>query len=269
MVAFIAFNCVWWRDPVEHGGRWSVRGSRLGLTAAVAVVVLGSQLSFASPAGGGDLAGLQKQCDAQLRSYDAKIAHDRTLANVLLLLGAATAAVGSAAAGFVSHGTARKVSAIVGAVGAVLAIVPKTLPDPQELNQKKLTASQHAVLGRKCLVEVPFLPADDAAYRTQLEMFAAARLVDCATDPPTETVPDLPRRPSTAVSASVDQAALEMVAAHDRPPVANVDAAGKTGTLAASARPPRPPPPAARVVREARPVEKPVVVPPPPVPARP
>src|SRR5258707_355608 len=70
--------------------------------------------------------------------------------------GGATAALGSAFAGFLTKDGHRRAAALLGALGAVITVLPKTLPDKEALQAHLSAAEKHRVLGSKIRNQLGF-----------------------------------------------------------------------------------------------------------------
>jgi hypothetical protein len=109
-----------------------------------------------------------------------------------MIFGATTAAVGSALAGFLGTEGRRKSAALVGALGAVLTVLPKALPDKTEFEAKLAAADKHHTVGVKFRNQFVFAKATESL--TNAQKYVSARFTDCAALNPPSGVPDLPAR---------------------------------------------------------------------------
>ncbi|MFT3924497.1 MAG: hypothetical protein QM778_18305 [Myxococcales bacterium] len=128
-------------------------------------------------------------CKARIADIKAEIRETESLANIYLIAGAALAAIGSALAGFLDKISLRRVAGVAGAVGAVVSVLPKTLPDLAELNSRLMRADRHWTTGDKVQAQLSLL---DSSVRNACEKYAIARFVDCASESAPENVPELP-----------------------------------------------------------------------------
>ena len=138
-----------------------------------------------------ELDKLRAECEAKLDEYSWRAERSKLASNILLITGAVIAAAGSALAGFLTKSKMRKAAAITGALGAVVAVVPKTLPDATELMQRHDRAGKHRDAGRKVLYQLSEI--GDDKYIPTCREYVIARFVECAGIYPGETVPELPR----------------------------------------------------------------------------
>jgi hypothetical protein len=143
-----------------------------------------------------DVHTMLKKCEVHLEALQQQADTARLLSNTFLLLGAAVAGVGSALAGFLTKTGIRKVMAIVGAVGAVLAVVPKTLKDPSEIVGRRMAGERHRIVAAKVVLQLAYLTHD----KDLAKQYAINRIVDCLSAEPPETVPPLPTPPKQAGS---------------------------------------------------------------------
>jgi hypothetical protein len=138
--------------------------------------------------------GLQQQeqeCTTNVGYFRARIDSATEWSNIFMVLGATVAALGSALAGFLNSTKQRKVAAVVGALGAVVTVLPKTLPDKQDLQTKLTAAERQRVVGTKVRNQFQFAGPDESL--TEAKKYVSARFTDCASLAPPEQVPDLPK----------------------------------------------------------------------------
>jgi hypothetical protein len=154
-------------------------------------------VAAASPEADAIIETALKRCAARIEAHSRRATSARHAANILLVVGASTAALGSALAGFLTKAKLRKAMAIVGAAGAVLAVVPKTLDDPGEVRVLQKNAERHHDVAVK--VQRQFIFFEDLTYKKRLAQYVIARLSDCEANEPPEKLPDLPL-PSPAPS---------------------------------------------------------------------
>src|SRR5215831_2394859 len=103
------------------------------------------------------LADLNRQCTARVLGLASEIESVTRWSNIFLVVGATLAAVGSACAGTLSAKTSRKVAAVVGAFGAIVTVLPKTLKDKEHINQTMVRADAHRNWGEKVFNQLPYL----------------------------------------------------------------------------------------------------------------
>lgn len=162
-----------------------------------------------------------KACDDNVMYFRGKIDGVVTWTNSFMIAGAIIAALGSAFAGFLSKENLRRTAAVLGALGAVITVLPKTLPDKEVLQAHLSAAEKHRVLGAKVRNQLAFAAPDESILQAQ--KYSSARFTDCASvDPPT-AAPDLPTPTpvplSTTVSANVPAEFVAATApAPSRPP---------------------------------------------------
>jgi hypothetical protein len=105
------------------------RGRSRFIAAVIAcVALLISAATFAGPREE-SLAKQQAACEANISYFRGRIDSVTLWSNVFVVTGAVVAAIGSALAGFLKSGSQRKAAAVIGAVGAVVTVLPKILPD--------------------------------------------------------------------------------------------------------------------------------------------
>jgi len=152
------------------------------------------------------------------------------LSDVLVLVGASAGAAGSIAAAFLTKTSSRRVSALVGAVGALTAGAPKTLDDPADILTRRSRAERHWVVGYKVLTQtmiasspaalgaqskqVAELTGESARatmevsnqQRQQALLYVLDRFIDCTADQPPENFEELPASGIFAVGTPVASA---------------------------------------------------------------
>jgi hypothetical protein len=138
-------------------------------------------------------------CDARLEVLQQQATSARRTGNILLIVGASIAALGSALAGFLTKAGHRKAMAIIGAVGAVVAVLPKTLDDPTEVLTRRAAAERHRDMALKVKLQLPELPQ---TYESLGRQYIVARVVDCNNSTPPEKVPEPPAVPPSAEPAT-------------------------------------------------------------------
>jgi hypothetical protein len=146
-----------------------------------------------------DIEALLGTCDARLEVLQQQATSARRTGNILLIVGASIAALGSALAGFLTKSSHRKAMAIIGAVGAVVAVLPKTLDDPTELLTRRAAAERHRDMALKVKLQLPELPQ---TYESLGRQYIGSRVVDCNNSTPPEKVPDPPDVPPDFSTAS-------------------------------------------------------------------
>lgn len=132
---------------------------------------------------------LRSRCEDCLTSYKSRADRSRFVANLMLLLGAGLAATGSALAGFLTKTKLRKVAAVTGAIGGLVAVIPKLFPDPGEEMSKYTRAARHRDIAVKITDVIPTLSSVPDDQVKKLERYTIQRFADCAATVPTEDVP--------------------------------------------------------------------------------
>jgi hypothetical protein len=191
-----------------------------------------------------------KACDDNVAYYRSKIDGVVAWSNVFMVSGAIIAAIGSAFAGVLTKDAHRKAAAVLGALGAVITVLPKTLPDKEALQAHLSAAEKHRVLGEKVRNQLGFAQPGESIVEAQ--KYASARFTDCASVDPPAAAPELPEpAPQQAVLATLNanQPAAAPTAAA-APAAASASASGKPIVLATAPAPvptftvyPVPPPP--------------------------
>lgn len=202
-------------------------------------------------------------CVDRLNRDRARAQSAMSLSDVLVLLGASAGAAGSIAAAFLSKPRSRRVSALVGAVGALTAGAPKTLDDPADILTKRARAERHWVVGYKVLTQtmISYEPSmakgspqhvaqltGDAArsalaaseqQRQKALLYVLDRFIDCTADQPPENFEELPSSGFLAVGEPVASnkslESPETQPATDKPPALTVPQPGSTSRKASTA----------------------------------
>jgi hypothetical protein len=160
----------------------------------VAVFVLFAVLAWstAALAGPGEeqIARQEASCVGNISYIHAKIDQIVLWSDIFMIFGAVVAAIGSASAGFLKSGTQRKVAAVVGAVGAVVTILPKMLPDRADWDRRLASAEKHHTVGEKFNSQLVFAQPGESIVDAQ--KYVSARFTDCSAYDPPPNVPDLP-----------------------------------------------------------------------------
>jgi len=147
----------------------------------------------------GALDQLAIACDGRINDLSAQIASVNTWANVFMILGAVVAATGSALAGFLREDRSRKLGAVAGALGAVISVLPKALPDKSALQELLTSAGKHRLVGLKVQAQLPYL--QNADFIRENEKYATARFTECRSLNPDPKIPELPA-PMPAMSSA-------------------------------------------------------------------
>lgn len=122
-------------------------------------------------------------------------------ATCFMIGGAIVSAMGAALAGVLKGETQRKVAAVVGAIGAIVTVLPKAPPDKEALQAQLSAAEKHRVFGTKVRNQFQFAKPDESI--NELQKYVSARFTDCSSLSPPAQVPDLPA-PSRALTAMID-----------------------------------------------------------------
>jgi hypothetical protein len=185
--------------------RWYLAG-----VLVVAIFAAGPSALAQTPGPDDGLSQQADACTANVSYFRTRIDSATTWSTVFMILGATVSAVGSACAGFLNSSAQRKVAAVIGALGAVVTVLPKALPDKQELQTKLTAAERQRVVGTKVRNQFQFVEASESI--TNAKKYVSARFTDCASLNPPETVPDIPNQ--------LPVAAVEEIAPSE--PLANV-----------------------------------------------
>lgn len=118
----------------------------------------------------------KSRCHDTVQTLDKESKTRERWASIVLVVGASTAAVGSALAGFLKRDGTRKTSAVIGALGAVLAIFPKIL-DTSDIDKRLTAAAPHLSMGDKVFDQIPLAPNE--ATKKAWIAYASARYHDC------------------------------------------------------------------------------------------
>ncbi|MGO9837841.1 MAG: hypothetical protein ACLP1X_26940, partial [Polyangiaceae bacterium] len=94
-------------------------------------------------------------------------------------------------AGFLGKAGQRKSAAVVGALGAVLTVLPKALPERQDLEAKLSAADKHHTVGAKFRNQ--FIFANPSESLTEAQKYVSARFTDCSALNPPAAIPDFPK----------------------------------------------------------------------------
>ncbi|AGP38650.1 hypothetical protein [Sorangium cellulosum] len=137
--------------------------------------------------------GLKEQvelCNKNVEYFQSRVDSVVTWSNVFMIAGALISATGSALAGFLNSASRRKAAAIVGALGAVLTVTPKALPDKEKLLASLGAAEKHRLVGMKIRNQFQFARPGESLVDAQ--KYVSARFTDCASLEPPQGVPELP-----------------------------------------------------------------------------
>lgn len=170
------------------------------LAVLLAAVVAHADEGMPPPAAD-QLGSLIMKCETRLDQLQQQATDARRNGNILLIIGASVAALGSALAGFLTKTRHRKAMAIIGAMGAVLAVLPKTLDDPTELLTRRAAAERHRDMALKVTLQLPYLPR---TYEPLGKQYIVARMVDCTNSSPPGTVPEPPRDSTMATNSGFE-----------------------------------------------------------------
>ncbi|WP_437285647.1 hypothetical protein [Sorangium sp. So ce406] len=163
---------------------------RAALAAGVmAASIFAVQEVFAEPKDDG-LEEQVKACNDNVAYFRSRVDSVVMWSNVFMIAGAVISAVGSGLAGFLNSAGRRKAAAIVGALGAVLTVTPKALPDKERLLASLSSAEKHRLVGTKIRNQFQFARPDESLVDAQ--KYVSARFTDCASLDPPQGVPELP-----------------------------------------------------------------------------
>jgi hypothetical protein len=174
-----------------------MKTSRLSV---ILVLVALLTLSSMSAAETDALARQAKACDDNVAYFRGHLDSAIAWTNTFMIAGALIAALGSAFAGFLSKEEFRRIAAVLGAVGAVITVLPKTLPDKEKLQAHLSAAEKQRVLGAKVQNQLGFARPGESIVEAQ--KYVSARFTDCASVDPPAAAPDLPM-PREALSSDV------------------------------------------------------------------
>ncbi|WP_437285648.1 hypothetical protein [Sorangium sp. So ce406] len=200
---------------------------RAALAAGVmAASILTAQDVLADPKDDG-LEEQVKACNDNVAYFRSRIDDVVLWSNVFMIAGAIISAVGSGLAGFLNSAGRRKAAAIAGALGAVLTVTPKALPDKERLLASLSSAEKHRLVGTKIRNQFQFARPDESLVDAQ--KYVSARFTDCASLDPPQGVPELPSmQPISSGQSMASTQALE-------------EPVSSTGFRGAMAMPPNPP----------------------------
>jgi hypothetical protein len=173
-------------------------------------------------------------CENNVQDLRGRVDKAVLWSNVFMIAGAIVSALGAGLAGFLSNEAQRKTAAVVGALGAVLTVMPKALPDKSDLEAKLSAADKHHTVGVKIRNQFAFASANESL--TNAEKYASARFTDCAALDPPANVPDFPVSPPS--NASNSQAADVHAAPGAEPPATTFAPAASGSVRSASIAPP-------------------------------
>ena len=163
-------------------------GSALLRTLSIAMAFAAVSLAWSALA---ENAGspLAIACDERIGELTRAIASASRVATIVLVWGAAMAAVGSVLAGFLTDERWRRAGGIVGVAGALLAVLPRLMSHQPALEATLQAADGHRATAWKVQSEIPLLQ-DETAVR-QSESYVAARFAECRSPSPHREVPAL------------------------------------------------------------------------------
>ncbi|WP_155798150.1 hypothetical protein [Sorangium cellulosum] len=147
--------------------------------------------------------GLEEQvaaCNDNVAYFRSRIDGVVMWSSIFMISGAVISATGSALAGFLNSTSRRKTAAIVGALGAVLTVTPKALPDKEHLLTQLSSAEKHRLVGTKIRNQFQFARPGESLVEAQ--KYVSARFTDCASLHPPQGVPELPSVESVSLHAS-------------------------------------------------------------------
>ncbi|XXX74130.1 hypothetical protein WMF30_41445 [Sorangium sp. So ce134] len=223
---------------------------RTALAAGVmAASIFAVHEAFAEPKDDG-LEEQVKACNDNVAYFRSRIDDVVLWSNVFMIAGAIISAVGCGLAGFLNSAGRRKAAAVVGALGAVLTVTPKALPDKERLLTSLSSAEKHRLVGTKMRNQFQFARPDESLVDAQ--KYVSARFTDCASLDPPQGVPELPPLATIASNESQTLVAQDPMTMSSAGPVPFVAAPGIDPT--AARRSPRTAP-SARQMPFARPFE--------------
>jgi hypothetical protein len=176
------------------------------------------------------LQGNAQACVERLNRDRERAQNAMDISDMLVLLGASAGAAGSIAAAFLTKTSARRASALVGAVGALTAGAPKTLDDPADILTRRARAERHWIVGYKVLTQTVIASTPEARgaqskqvaeltgesaraameistqQRQQALLYVLDRFIDCTADQPPENFEELPASGIFAIGTPVASA---------------------------------------------------------------
>ncbi|WP_437567895.1 hypothetical protein [Sorangium sp. So ce542] len=155
----------------------------------VAASIFAVHEAFAEPKDDG-LEEQVKACNDNVAYFRSRVDDVVMWSNIFMITGAVISATGSALAGFLNSAGRRKAAAIVGALGALLTVTPKALPDKERLLVSLSSAEKHRLVGTKIRNQFQFARPDEPLVDAQ--KYVSARFTDCASLEPPQGVPELP-----------------------------------------------------------------------------
>lgn len=129
-------------------------------------------------------------CDANIAYFRAAMDRSVLWSNASMILGALMSGTGAVFAAFLSASSQRKAAALIGALGAVISVLPKALPSQEALAARLAAAERHRLLGTKVRNQFQFAEPDESL--TSAKKYVSARFTDCASLDPPAAAPDLP-----------------------------------------------------------------------------
>jgi hypothetical protein len=141
------------------------------------------------------LALQESQCEARISQLNNDIEVAARWSSIFTITGAIVAGCGAALAGFLSKESTRKTMAVVGALGAVVSVLPKALKDRESMTTVMMAADRHRTSGAKLLGELPFM--EDPQLVRESAKYIASRFRECRSLEPSKQPPDMiaPSRP--------------------------------------------------------------------------
>jgi hypothetical protein len=204
-----------------------------------AIFAAGTSALAQTPAPGDGLSQQADACTTNVSYFRTRIDSVTTWSTVFMILGATVSAVGSACAGFLNSSAQRKVAAVIGALGAVVTVLPKALPDKQELQTKLTAAERQRVVGTKVRNQFQFVEASESI--TNAKKYVSARFTDCASLNPPETVPDIPNQLPVALAVENVPAPESFANVAKGSPTADPESVAKTTKPSPTSQTPKQP----------------------------
>jgi hypothetical protein len=161
------------------------------VTFAFAAIAVFAQVVQADASPAESLSNQASDCHVSIVIWQARLEQAVFWSNVLMIAGAIVSATGAGLAAFLNKKAQRRAAAVVGAIGALLTVLPKALPDKADLQGKLAAADKHRTIAEKVVNQFRFgAPTEDD--RVEAEKYASARYTDCVALNPPASVPDLP-----------------------------------------------------------------------------
>jgi hypothetical protein len=156
---------------------------------SVALIAIAAGIAVtALPSAANPLVEARGKCEQKIGLIQNKLDSAQSWTRTLTIFSAIIGFFGSLGAGFLPNAKSKKVSAVVGALGATLGSVSQVLPNPTELATNLKHAAQHQTAGMQVYLQLGLGPDPGASG----SKYSAARFVECASHMPSEKVEPIP-----------------------------------------------------------------------------